>query len=235
MMKYFGIFAAVLACLVLLAGCSTNKTGGSTALSTKKDSISYMVGMNIGKNIKEQKIDVDADVLARGFSDAYSGGKCQLTDQQAQKVMASLQQEMMQKQQAGQKATSDSNLAAGQKYRDEYAKQAGVVKLPDGILYKVITAGHGPKPAKTQTVTVNYSGTLVDGTEFDSSFKRGQPATFPLDHVIPGWTEVVQLMPVGSRWEVVIPPELAYGPNGAGSQIGPNCTLRFIIELVSIK
>jgi FKBP-type peptidyl-prolyl cis-trans isomerase len=235
-MKYIGALALILAGLVLLAGC--NKSGGgSTALSTKKDSVSYMIGMNIGKNIKDQKIDVDPDVLGRGFKDAFTGGTAQLTEAQAQKVMASLQQDMMVKQEAAKKAQADSNVQLGQKFRDDYAKQPGVVKLPDGLLYKVLTEGHGPKPDKTQTVTVNYAGTLVDGTEFDSSAKHGQPATFELDRVIPGWTEAVALMPVGSKWEVVLPPELAYGAQGMGGQgpIGPNCTLKFQIELLSIK
>lgn len=236
MMKYISALALVLAGLVLLAGCN-NKSGGSTTLTTKKDSISYMVGMNIGKNIKEQKIDVDPEVLARGVKDAYTGAPAQLTEAQGQKLMAALQQEVMEKQQEGKKAQADSNAQLGKKFRDDYAKQPGVVALPDGLEYKVLTEGHGPKPLKTQTVTVNYVGTLIDGTEFDSSTKRGHLATFPLNQVIPGWTEAVSMMPVGSKWEVVLPPELAYGPNGMGGQgpIGPNATLKFQIELLAIK
>ena len=225
----------LLTALLLLAfvGCNNMKTGGPVdamaKLSSKKDSISYAIGMNIGKNLKAQSIDADPAVIAQAIRESVGGGKCLLTDDQAMKCITTYQQELAAVKQKESKA-------AGDKFLSENKSKPGVVALPDGLQYKIIKAGTGPKPKKENTVTVNYVGKLVDGTEFDSSVKRGQPATFPVGGVIPGWTEVLQLMPMGSKWEVYIPPDLGYGERGTpGGPIPPNATLIFEVELLSIK
>jgi FKBP-type peptidyl-prolyl cis-trans isomerase FklB len=227
-MKY--LFTAIL--LVSFVGCNNLKMGGGdtvSKLSTKKDSISYAIGVNLGSNLKEQAIEADPAVLAQGLKDSYSGGKMILTKDQSLSVITAFQHEVTAKKEIESKA-------AGEKFLSENKNKPGVVALPDGLQYKIIKAGTGKKPTKTSTVTVNYIGKLTDGTEFDSSIKRGQPATFEVGGVIPGWTEILQLMPVGSKWEVYIPPSLAYGERGTpGGPIPPNATLIFEVELLSVK
>ncbi|MFY9270109.1 MAG: FKBP-type peptidyl-prolyl cis-trans isomerase [Candidatus Manganitrophaceae bacterium] len=204
-------------------------------LKTQKDKVSYSIGLDIGKNFKDQSIEIDAKLLAQGIQDAISGGKRLLTEEEIQGVMTAFRQEMQAKAAAQAKLVGDKNLKEGEAFLAENKKKKGVVTLPSGVQYKIITAGTGKKPKPTDTVTTNYKGTLIDGTEFDSSYKRGEAATFPVQGVIPGWTEALQLMPVGSKWELVIPPALAYGPRGAGQAIGPNATLIFEVELLSIQ
>jgi len=203
-------------------------------LKTQKDKVSYAIGLDIGRNFKEQSIEIDPKLLAQGIQDAI-GGKRLLTDEEVQGVMATFRQEMQAKAAAQAKLAGDKNLKEGEAFLAENKKKPGVVTLPSGLQYKVITAGTGKKPKATDTVTTNYKGTLIDGTEFDSSYKRGQPATFSVQGVIPGWTEALQLMPVGSKWQLFVPANLAYGPRGAGPQIGPNATLIFEVELLSIQ
>ncbi len=204
-------------------------------LKTQKDKVSYSIGLDIGKNFKDQSIEIDPKLLAQGIQDAISGGKRLLTEEEIQGVMTAFRQEMQAKAAAQAKLVGDKNLKEGEAFLAENKKKKGVVTLPSGVQYKIITAGTGKKPKPTDTVTTNYKGTLIDGTEFDSSYKRGEAATFPVQGVIPGWTEALQLMPVGSKWELVIPPALAYGPRGAGQAIGPNATLIFEVELLSIQ
>ena len=174
-------------------------------------------------------------MFAKGLQDMLAGGKTLLTPDEAKTVITELQKAMVVKQAAAAKAAGEKNKAEGEAFLAANKAKEGVVTLPSGLQYKVITTGTGPKPTLEQTVICQYRGTLIDGKEFDSSFKRGQPASFPVKGVIKGWTEVLQLMPVGSKWQVFIPSALAYGERGAGADIGPNATLIFEIELVAIK
>jgi len=205
-------------------------------LKNQKDKVSYAIGLNIGRNLandlKKQLIDIDSNLLTRGIQDALAGAKPLLTDQEIQETMVAFQKEMMAKwEEVGKK-----NKVDGEAFLAENKKKEGVKTLPSGLQYKVIKAGTGKKPKADDTVTVNYRGTLINGTEFDSSYKRGQPATFPVSGgIIAGWTEVLKLMGEGAKWELFIPSNLAYGERGTSGIIGPNATLIFEIELVSIK
>ena len=205
------------------------------ALKDQKDKVSYSIGMEIGKNFKRQSVDVNPELVARGVKDAFSDGKPLMTDDEMKEALTAFQKEMMAKQQELAKQLGEKNQKEGEAFLAENKKKEGVITLPNGLQYKVIKAGSGKKPKATDTVTVNYQGTLVNGTEFDSSYRRGQPVSFPVNGVIPGWTEALQLMEVGAKWQVVIPSNLAYGERGAGPQIGPNSTLIFEIELISIQ
>jgi len=201
-------------------------------LKNQKDKISYIIGMDIGTNLKKQSIDIDSNILAKGVKDALAGTKPLLTEQEIQETMIAFQKEMM----AKQAEVAKKNKAEGEVFLTENKKKEGVKTLLSGLQYKVIKAGTGKKPKSTDTVTAHYRGTLINGTEFDSSYKRGQPATFPVSGgMIPGWTEALQLMEEGAKWQLFIPPNLAYGEQGAGRDIGPNATLIFEIEMVSIQ
>jgi len=204
-------------------------------LKKKKDKVSYVIGMEIGKNFKKQSIDIDPDILVKGIKDAISDGKPLLTEQEVQETMITFQKEMMAKQEELAKKLGEKNKKEGEAFLAENKKKEGVKTLPSGLQYKVIKAGTGEKPKLTDTVMTQYRGTLIDGTEFDSSYRRGQPVSFPVTGVIPGWTEALQLMEEGAKWQLFIPPNLAYGERGAGRDIGPNATLIFEIELVSIQ
>jgi len=210
-------------------------SSNSSNLPTQTDKFSYALGMNLGSNLKRQSVDVNPDVLARGLRDAIAGGKTELTEAEARDVLTQAQNEFHQKQMEKMKELGEANKKEGDAFLAANKTKEGVTTLPSGLQYKVLTEGKGPKPTATDTVTVNYRGTLINGTEFDSSYKRGQPATFAVGGVIKGWTEVLQLMPVGSKWQVFIPSDLAYGERGAGADIGPNSTLIFDVELLSIK
>ena len=204
-------------------------------LKNQKDKVSYSIGLNIGRNLandlKKQSIDIDPNILAKGIQDALAGAKPLLTDQEIQETMVAFQKEMM----AKLEEMAKKNKADGEAFLAENKKKEGVKTLPSGLQYKVIKAGTGKKPKADDTVTANYRGTLIDGTEFDSSYKRGQPATFPVSGVIPGWTEALQLMEEGAKWQLFIPSSLAYGERGTGGLVGPNAILIFEVELVSIK
>ncbi|MBS1126794.1 MAG: FKBP-type peptidyl-prolyl cis-trans isomerase [Nitrospirae bacterium] len=205
------------------------------AFQTPKEKQSYSIGADIGNKLKSQSIDVDPDALAQGLKDAISGNKLLMTEQEIKESLSSLQKEMMEKQAERTKQLSEKNKKEGDAFLAENRKKEGVKTLPSGLQYKVITEGTGKTPKAEDTVITNYRGTLIDGTEFDSSYKRGQPATFPVKGVIPGWTEALQLMKEGSKWELFIPASLAYGERGAGNLIGPYTTLIFEIELISVK
>lgn len=204
-------------------------------LKTQKDKTSYAMGMNVGTGLRKQSIDIDPEILARGLRDAFSNGKTLLTEEEARTVLTQLQSDMRKKQQELAQQLGDANKKQGLAFLEANKTKDGVVALPSGLQYKVLQEGTGPKPTATDSVVCNYRGTLLDNTEFDSSYKRGQPATFPVTGVIKGWTEALQLMPVGSKWQLFVPAELAYGERGAGGQIGPNATLIFEVELVSIQ
>lgn len=229
-MKTFWVLSLGLA----LLACQSN-TQQTAELKTQKDSISYVIGMDIGRNMQARFIEVNAEALARGINDILDSNKTAISEEQAQQLSQVLQQQMMAKHQESMKEVSEKNKKESETFLAENKKKSGVVTTASGLQYKIIKKGTGRKPKETETVTVHYTGRLIDGTEFDSSHKRGQPATFPVNGVIPGWVEALQLMTVGSKWELYIPPDLAYGEQGAGDAIGPNATLIFEVELLSVK
>lgn len=204
------------------------------ALSTEKDKVSYMVGMDVGANLQQIKDEVDIDVLVRGLRDALSGGDTQLTAEQAAEVKQGFVQRLQTKAQEAQVRAAEENRTAGEAFLATNGKKSGVTTTASGLQYEVIKAADGAKPKATDQVKVHYVGTLLDGTKFDSSVDRGQPAEFALNGVIKGWTEGLQLMPVGSKYKFVIPSELAYGEQGTPGPIGPNQTLVFEVELLEI-
>jgi len=204
------------------------------ALTTDKDKVSYSMGVDIGRNLAKQGIDVDADVLVKGLKDGMAGGALKMTDEQMQATMTAFIQGVREKMQAKEQAAGADNKTKGEAYLEANKKKDGWNVTPSGLQYKVVTTGTGPKPKATDTVITQYRGTTIDGTEFDSSYKRNEPAEFPVNAVIPGWTEALQMMPVGSKWQLAIPASLAYGEN-APPQIGPNSVLLFDVELVGIK
>jgi FKBP-type peptidyl-prolyl cis-trans isomerase len=194
-------------------------------LKTPKDKASYAIGMNIGKSIHKDAVDIDLSILVRGIKDAIGSGKTLLTDDEARAALTALQADMVKRMQQ-----------KGELFLAENKSKEGVVTLPSGLQYKILKEGTGPKPTAADTVVCNYKGTLIDNTEFDSSYKRGQPATFPVSGVIKGWTEALQLMPVGSKWQLFIPSELGYGARGGpGGAIAPYSALVFEVELISIQ
>lgn len=214
---------------------SASKPNTAPGLTTDKEKDSYALGMNIGRGLSKQPVDLDAAAVARGVRDALSGGKTELTDDEAAADLAQLKDQVQKASEAKMQQLAAENQKAGAAFLAENKTKEGVVALPSGLQYKVLTAGTGPKPTAADTVVCQYRGTLLDGTEFDSSYKRGQPATFAVGRVIKGWTEALQLMPVGSKWQLFVPAELAYGERGAGNVIPPNATLVFEVELVSIQ
>jgi FKBP-type peptidyl-prolyl cis-trans isomerase FklB len=215
---------------------TTARTTAPLTLKTQTQKSSYAIGMNIGRNLKRDSVDVDPAVLLRGLKDALAGNKLLLTDDEAKAALTALQTEVRAKEEAKAKAAALENKQAGEAFLAANKTKEGVVTLPSGLQYKIITAGTGPKPTAEDTVVCHYRGTLVDNTEFDSSYKRKEPLKIPVGGVIKGWTEAIQLMPVGSKWQLFIPSDLAYGERGApGSPIGPNSTLIFEVELISIE
>lgn len=213
---------------------TTAKTAAPLALTTDKEKQSYAMGMNLGLGLHRQGMTLDPALVARGMKDAMSGTKTALTEDEARTVIQKLQGDVRQKMEAKAKEDGAANKKSGEDFLAANKAKEGVVVLPSGLQYKILTAGTGPKPTTADTVTCNYRGTLINGKEFDSSYKRGQPASFPVSGVIKGWTEALQLMPVGSKWQLFIPPDLAYGDRGAGQDIGPGETLIFEVELLSI-
>ncbi|PYJ24164.1 MAG: peptidylprolyl isomerase [Verrucomicrobia bacterium] len=202
----------------------------SIQLKDQKDKVSYSIGMNIGFNLNRQNVQINPEALTAGMKDAIAG-KPQLNPDQVKEIMAAFEKDMEQK----QKEAGAKNAAEGTKFLEENKKKEGVKTTASGLQYKAIKDGTGAQPKATDTVTVNYRGTTISGTEFDSSYKRGQPATFPLNGVIKGWTEGLQLMKVGSKYQFVIPPNLAYGERAVGPDIPPNSTLIFEVELMDAK
>ena len=204
-------------------------------LTTAQEKISYALGMNMAKNLQRESVQVNPDVLSRGMKDVLAGNKTLLTDDEVKATLTDLQNGMRAKQQERMRQLGLSNKEEGENFLAANKHKDGVVALPSGLQYKILKEGAGSKPTAADSVVCNYRGTLIDGNEFDSSYKRGQPTTFPINGVIKGWTEALQLMPVGSKWELFIPPALAYGDRGAGPDIGPNATLIFEVELLSIQ
>ena len=230
-MKTFRWFVA-LGVFLFMAQGNAEEEG---APRNEKEKLSYSIGMEIGKNFKKQSIDVDPEVLLKGIQHAISGSKALMTDQEVRETLTAFQKERRAKQEEEMRELGEKNRKEGEAFLAANKEKEGVKTLPSGLQYKVIKPGTGKKPKSTDTVTTHYRGTLIDGTEFDSSYKRGQPATFPVKGVIPGWTEVLQLMKEGAKWQLFVPPNLAYGERGAGHAVGPNATLIFEVELISIQ
>jgi FKBP-type peptidyl-prolyl cis-trans isomerase FklB len=225
---------AIVPAVAMFALASTGAVA-ATKLNSEKDKVSYMIGYQIGSNFKRDGLEVDLNMIQNGMKEALAGEKSPLTPEESQKLMMDLQKNLQAKAEAKQKEEGSKNAAEGKAFLDENAKKKDIVKLPSGLQYKVLAEGKGDSPKATDTVKTHYRGTLINGTEFDSSYKRGQPATFPVNGVIKGWTEALQLMKPGAKWQLFIPSELAYGEGGAGDQIGPNSTLIFEVELLSIE
>lgn len=207
----------------------------ASAFTNQKDKFSYALGMNLGTNLQRQSVPVNVDLITKGLKDALAGGKTMMTEEEARAAMMEMQTRLRQQAMEKAKIEGEKNQKDGDAFLAANKGKPGVVTLPSGLQYKIVKAGTGPKPTAADTVVCNYEGTLIDGKEFDSSAKHGGPATFPVSGVIKGWTEALQLMPVGSKWQLFVPPQLAYGERGAGGDIGPNATLIFDVELVSIQ
>ncbi|MBV59870.1 FKBP-type peptidyl-prolyl cis-trans isomerase [Abyssibacter profundi] len=233
----------IAASAIALAACQpqpTDPSGDPPDPSTYTPSgeaaqFSYAVGVDVARSLEQVADKVDPEAFSAGFAAAHGGGELAMSDEEMTAVKTSVSQSLQQAQQAETEAAAAEATAKGEAYRSENAEKDGVNVTDSGLQYEVLEEGDGPKPSAEDKVTVHYKGTLIDGTVFDSSYDRGNPATFPLNGVIPGWTEGVQLMAVGSKYRFVIPPELAYGQRGAGSRIGPNETLVFEVELLEIE
>ena len=232
-----------LAGLSSLASGQDGKAAADAGSLDTRSKVGYAIGLNLGKNLKAQDIAVDLDLLTRGVKDGFNGSPQILTDEQIQAVMKAFSEDLRSKQMAAQKAAMEKGAASGDKNTREGAAflaknkaQPGVITLPSGLQYKVIKEGTGKTPKAEDTVSAHYRGTLIDGTEFDSSYKRGQPLSIPVNGVIAGWTEALLKMKEGAKWQLFIPSNLAYGPSPQpGSPIGPNSTLLFDIELIKVQ
>jgi FKBP-type peptidyl-prolyl cis-trans isomerase FklB len=211
------------------------KRQSSMALDTPKAKASYAIGLNIGKGMNKSTLALDTNIFIQGLKDGLTGSKALMSDDEVKAVLTELQAQLRQAAEEKARQLGEANKKEGEAFLAANKEKEGVVTLPDGLQYKVLTAGTGPTPTANDMVVCNYRGTLIDGTEFDSSYKHGQPATFAVSQVIRGWAEALQLMPVGSKWQIFLPAEMAYGPRGAGPDIGPNATLIFEVELLSIQ
>lgn len=232
-MKKTLFMAVVTLGLVVLQGCN-GEQAKELSMQTDEQKVAYSIGLSIGANFKSQQLNLDADYVGAGIADALAGKEPRLSDAEMEAVMMSFQQKQMEKMQAAQDEESGKNQAASEAFLAENAAKEGVVTTESGLQYKVVTEGTGATPGPTDTVEVHYRGTLIDGTEFDSSYSRGQTVSFPVNGVIAGWTEALQLMKEGAKYELYIPSDLAYGPGGTGGPIGPNQALIFEVELISV-
>lgn len=231
----FNLIAVLLLTGLGVVSCQDSKISKSE-FKTQKDSVSYSIGADIGKNLKMNELDVDVKMLYFGLKDAMLDSTTVLTEEEMQEVMIRYQTEIMAKRDAKKQVDGTKNQEAGQKFLAENKKQTGVITLPSGLQYKVITSGKGKSPQATDKVTVHYRGSLLDGTVFDESYSRGEPIEYPANGFIKGWTEALQLMKEGDKWMLYIPSELAYGEAGApAAKIGPNSTLIFEIELLKVQ
>ena len=228
-MKYF--FMTALSAVLLLGACNADET---LQLKDENDRVNYSLGHQIGGDFERQGVEIRPELVVKGIQDALSGAEPLMTQKEMNQALSDMKKRIVTAQREERKQAALDNLAKGKAFLEENAKKEGVRTLPSGLQYKVIQEGSGSTPESTETVTVNYRGTLIDGTEFDSSYSRGKPATFRADRVIRGWTEALQMMKEGAKWQLFIPPELAYGERGTGSKIGPNSTLIFEVELISV-
>jgi FKBP-type peptidyl-prolyl cis-trans isomerase len=204
------------------------------AFKDPKEKASYSIGANWGSSLKRQEVEVDLEAIIKGLRDGLAG-KSVLTEPELREALTALNQEIRAKMEEKRKHLAETNKQEGEKFLAENKTKAGVITLPSGLQYKVLAEGSGESPKSNDVVTANYRGTLIDGTEFDSSAKSGQPLVRPANMLIKGWTEALQLMKPGAKWQLFIPPDLAYGERGSSAQIGPNATLIFEMELVSFK
>ena len=224
--------------LAVAALCALTAQAGAdeaTSLKTPQEKLSYGIGADLGRNLKRLGIDVNPELIRKGIADGLSDGKLQMSDEEIGAALQGLQAQIQRKAAQAASVAGEENKKAGEAFLAQNKSKEGVVSLPSGLQYKILKAGEGKKPTEADQVECNYRGTLINGTEFDSSYRRGQPATFGVTQVIAGWKEALQLMPVGSKWQLFVPPSLAYGERGAGREIGPNSTLIFEVELLAIK
>ncbi len=222
---------AILSCLIISPVIAEERK----QLTTEKEKVSYGIGLSLGRDFKMKSIDIDSQALIQGVEDALQGEKPALSDEEIRAAITNLQKKLAARKQVQEKEYAEQNLKEGKSFLEKNKKRKGVVELSSGLQYEILREGKGTKPKVEDTVVANYQGTLIDGTEFDSSYKRGQPAEFALNRVIKGWTEGLQLMNAGAKWKLYVPPNLAYGPKSAGPTIGPNSTLIFEIELLEVK
>jgi FKBP-type peptidyl-prolyl cis-trans isomerase FklB len=233
--KKIGMLCVVIILLNVFIFLSVGLADEKQKLNSQKDKESYSLGYQFGQSLKAQGVEINPDLYSLGFRDALGGKQPLMKQEEMQAMIAEVQKRVMAVRQKEFKEKAEKNLAEAKAFLEENKKKEGIKTLPGGLQYKILTEGSGKMPKATDTVTVQYRGTLISGTEFDSSYKRGQPATFPVNRVIRGWTEALQLMKEGSKWQLFIPPELAYGERGAGGQIQPNNALIFEVELISVK
>ena len=230
------ISATLIACDQQAAEPTVDAAPAAMTLDSEVKRVSYGMGIGLGQRIKQESFSIDADAFSQGVKDAIDGAEQLMSQEEIMTEMQAFQQQQMAQQEEDAGKIAEQNMAEGESFLVENGTKDGVLTTESGLQYKIITAGSGAKPEATDTVEVHYAGTLIDGTEFDSSYARGATVSFPVNGVIPGWTEALQLMPVGSKWQLFIPSALAYGPGGTGGgPIGPNATLIFDVELVSIK
>jgi len=227
--------ASLVFALAFAAACGPREAPRPAALESEDAKANYSVGYQIGGDFKRQGVPLDEGALVAGIRDAVQGGEALLTDEERRKTLTDLKRRVVAAEQADHQAAAEKNLAAAKAFLEANRTKEGVTTLPSGLQYKVLKEGSGPKPSTTDSVTVHYRGTLIDGTEFDSSYSRNEPATFPLNRVIRGWTEALQLMGEGAKWEIYVPPDLAYGERGAGARIPPQSALVFEVELIKAK
>lgn len=233
-------WVTVLCCLLLVSGAAAAdqpvaKDQKAPVLKDQKAKDGYAIGYQIGEDFKRHNLALDPDMIARGVRDALTKRKPLMSPDERRAALVDLERRIRVAQQQMLEEKAAQNLAASEKFLSENSSKEGVQTLPSGLQYRVMQEGSGPTPKPTETVTVNYRGTLIDGSEFDSSYRRGGPATLPVEGLIPGWSEALQLMKTGSKWQIFIPPQLAYGEQSPGPLIGPNSTLIFEVELISIN
>jgi len=233
-MKKHLLAAVLIIPIMFMIGCSKQDVEKVSELKTPAEKLGYSLGSDIGKSFKKNEMDIDKNAFVQGFLDGLSEAKPLLSPEETRSIQQTAIMDMRKKLSEKRQVAAGQNKKDGDAFLVENAKKEGVKTTPSGLQYEVLTEGKGPIPKDTDRVQVNYSGKLLDGTEFDSSFQRGKPSTFSVKGVIPGWTEALLMMPVGSKWRIVVPSELAYKDHGAGQKIGPNATLIFEIELVAI-
>lgn len=220
---------------ILLFAAQVNAAETET-FKTYEEKVSYGLGVDMARNLKRMGIAFDADILMRGFKDEASAGKLHMTEQELREIMSTHHDEQARKREEAIRLMAEENRKMGEDFLAENRSQEGVVTLPSGLQYKILRAGSGRKPTDADTVECHYRATLVNGVEFNSSYRTGQPATLKVDGLIPGWAEALKLMPIGSKWQLFIPPKLAYGERGAaGRHVGPNTTIILELELLDIK
>lgn len=228
------LLLTLICCAIVLAGCGKSEPD-KPQLASHNDSISYSLGIDLGKRLTTQGVEVEKNLLIRGMSDVLDSVPLAVSEETMRSLLMQFEREMREKMNAKLKATMEKNKQESESFHEKNKLSEGVITLKSGLQYKVITTGTGPRPRPNQTVTVHYIGTFIDGREFDNSYKRGEPAVFRVDQVFKGWSEGLQLMPVGSKWKLFIPHDLAYGERGSGGQIPPYSTLILEIELLSAK